>query len=593
MLSSLKKIGSVSKKIFLVLFTFALIVSLFTTFTQKSAPEQPNQISIQEYNRKRIYAFINQEENKTEEGKAMVAVYRTMMCFSVGEACTDNPADGDKKFNDSIFGGLGNLLTFTFVNPPASGVEYVYNGLQKSGFIPQAYAAEGVGFASVKPLLPIWKIFRDIAYLVIVIVMVAIGFMIMFRMKLDSQTAIGIQNSLPKIVISLILITFSFAIAGFLIDLMYLIMAICISALASPNEVGALQNQYLGATPATIIDGAIAVDEVIPGEVMEIVVPGWSKFIDIWPLPFKFGSTLLTVGGTAYSLLSILPSIVSTLLALVGGVGTIILAEKLVSLFREVTGITTGIGALTFNLGGLVSGGLNTIVIIVVFIIGFIFAVPLIMMLLIFFTVLFLFFRVFFMLFTSYLKILLLIIFAPLYMLLEALPGQEAASQWFKNLFGELMSFPIVAILLIVANKLGTTILQTIIVNTATDLTNLSNAKQFFSPPFLYGLNQEAYAFLVGMGIVFLIPDLVKAFKDMIGVKEMGIKFGLSTFLAGGTVAVGGGVGLLTQFSSIQQAITGDNTGLLGALSRLRGSRPEVPGVTRDARTGSGEGGAG
>ena len=63
--------------------------------------------------------------------------------------------------------------------------------------------------------------------------MIVIGFMVMFRRKIDPKTVITVQNALPKIVLALLLVTFSYAIAAFMIDLMYLVMAIIINLLVS------------------------------------------------------------------------------------------------------------------------------------------------------------------------------------------------------------------------------------------------------------------------------------------------------------------------------------------------------------------------
>ena len=56
---------------------------------------------------------------------------------------------------------------------------------------------------------------------IIFLVLIFIGFMIMFRMQINPQTIISIENALPRIVITMILITFSFPLAGFLIDLLF------------------------------------------------------------------------------------------------------------------------------------------------------------------------------------------------------------------------------------------------------------------------------------------------------------------------------------------------------------------------------------
>jgi hypothetical protein len=79
---------------------------------------------------------------------------------------------------------------------------------------------EDTGIASL------WSISRNIAYIFFILIMIIVGFMIMFRSKLGGQTLVTLGNSLPNVIIALIGVTFSFAIAGLLIDLGGLIMVI-------------------------------------------------------------------------------------------------------------------------------------------------------------------------------------------------------------------------------------------------------------------------------------------------------------------------------------------------------------------------------
>ncbi|MEA2056742.1 MAG: hypothetical protein U9O78_03500, partial [Patescibacteria group bacterium] len=107
--------------------------------------------------------------------------------------------------------------------PPASGVRYVADVFESAKLIPQAQA-QGTGFAALNPILETWKTFRNVAYLFFVLIFLVIGFMIMFRHKINGQTVITVQQAIPNIIVSLIFVTFSYAIAGFLIDLMYVLM---------------------------------------------------------------------------------------------------------------------------------------------------------------------------------------------------------------------------------------------------------------------------------------------------------------------------------------------------------------------------------
>ena len=107
----------------------------------------------------------------------------------------------------------------------ASGISYASNQASNLHIIPQA-SAQGFGFTTLQPIQNIWRAVRNISYFLLILFIVVLSFMIMFRVKLSPQTVITIQSAIPKIVITLLLITFSYAIAGFLIDLSYLFIGL-------------------------------------------------------------------------------------------------------------------------------------------------------------------------------------------------------------------------------------------------------------------------------------------------------------------------------------------------------------------------------
>jgi hypothetical protein len=116
---------------------------------------------------------------------------------------------------------VGRYLASMVAKPPISSTEYLADLGENLGIVKPAYA-QGVGWQALRPLLKIWKAFRNMAYLGFVIIFIVIGFMIMFRVKLGQETAITLQAALPKIIITLLVITFSYAIAGLMIDLIYI-----------------------------------------------------------------------------------------------------------------------------------------------------------------------------------------------------------------------------------------------------------------------------------------------------------------------------------------------------------------------------------
>lgn len=92
-----------------------------------------------------------------------------------------------------------------------------------------------------KIVLNIWKKVRDGSYILLVVATVIIGFMIMLRIPTGPRTAVTVQNSLPKIAIALLLITFSFLIGGLMIDGTRIIGNLLQSFLPSISLAGSLE----------------------------------------------------------------------------------------------------------------------------------------------------------------------------------------------------------------------------------------------------------------------------------------------------------------------------------------------------------------
>jgi hypothetical protein len=110
-------------------------------------------------------------------------------------------------------------------NRDLSAVNYVRSKLTDLKVIPEAQA-QGFGFEALNPVQQIWKAFRDVMYGFFVLIIIVYAFMIMFRTKISPQTVVTVQSALPKIIITLILVTFSYAIAGLLVDLMYVMIGL-------------------------------------------------------------------------------------------------------------------------------------------------------------------------------------------------------------------------------------------------------------------------------------------------------------------------------------------------------------------------------
>lgn len=124
------------------------------------------------------------------------------------------------------------------------------------------YAAEDTqsGYESLMDsgISKLWIRFRDMAYVLLVIVMIVVGFMIMFRNKIGGQLVVSIGNTIPNVIISLVLITFSFAIAGVIID----IGGIAVSLLYSIFEEKSVSIQDFGALFSVLFKGGSVMDYI-------------------------------------------------------------------------------------------------------------------------------------------------------------------------------------------------------------------------------------------------------------------------------------------------------------------------------------------
>jgi len=129
-------------------------------------------------------------------------------------------------------GAIGSMLNLEqqmYDNPPASGIVYAQTEWKKITEGHTAYAATnpqdtwiyypGLGFNVLNPVQGYWTVSRNIAYLAMIIVMVIVAFLVAFRGNFGGQTQVTIANSIPNIVLALVMISLSYPLSGFAIDI--------------------------------------------------------------------------------------------------------------------------------------------------------------------------------------------------------------------------------------------------------------------------------------------------------------------------------------------------------------------------------------
>lgn len=220
-------------------FKLALIFFLMTLFAGARIAQAQNQVSPEE---QAFYEHVQQWRQDTEGDLGLErfgAENMTNFALTLSEAIApiQDPNNPNLQNNNGLLGGLGNMIIAMYETPPANTKLYLADLGQSFGVKP-AYAQSQTGFNALSNLLPLWKATRNAAYIVLIFVFIATGIAIMLRLKIDPKTAVTIQNSIPRLVAALILITFSYAIVGLLIDLINVIIYLGI-AIFSPDIVPA------------------------------------------------------------------------------------------------------------------------------------------------------------------------------------------------------------------------------------------------------------------------------------------------------------------------------------------------------------------
>ncbi|HPT66135.1 MAG TPA: hypothetical protein PK257_02375 [Candidatus Woesebacteria bacterium] len=321
----------------------------------------------------------------------------------------------ESKYQLSGLLGTSTKMATAFYQPQASGVEYIAQ--VKNNFLGKPTYAQGVAFKSgesLQPLLPLWKILRNVIYALASVIFIVIGIMIMLRVKISPQAVITLQNSIPKLVTSLVLVTFSYAIAGLIIDLSYWIQGMVLMIFFSAKGIGLDSSLFTGAKWANLIP----VDLIGTNSFYNFKNLANADFVTLSMLANATvpGGSMLALGGLVGQVV---------LGSIIGGLG---------GLFGSGVGgaLNWGGGAISWLVGAV--GGV--VLMIVLFIIIAIWLI-----------------KLFFGLLTAYVTIIIQIITAPIMIGIGAFPNSKAGfSSWLINLISKVAVFPVVLIAVVFIN---------------------------------------------------------------------------------------------------------------------------------------------
>lgn len=396
-----------------------------------------------------------------------------------GKCLGVDPQSGKIGFVEGGGGGgaigmMGGLISMTF-NVPVSTHDYVSNLASNFGIAKNTYAQDitseqgggkqaqqggalqGMGFGGLRPVLKIWQEFRNIVYFLFVLLFLIVGLGIMFRFKIDPRTVMTLQNQLPKIVVALIFVTFSYAIAGFLIDLMYITMYLVFGAFAKVTSIQTFNPTILqNSNPLSAIGGFGSVGKIASNASFNVAGIIESLF-----------------DGRTGHVLSVLFGGLLGALGLFGGV---------LAIFTIPAGLIAGI-----------AGGSKVIGVVAGLIAFLIFAIALLIAL----------FRLWFTLLKAYIYILLDVVLAPFWIAFGLFPGSPIGfGMWLRDIVSNLAAFPATLMMLLLAKIF---------------IEQFAETKGGFVPPFIGNPGDlKAFGALIGVAVIILTPEVVNITKQVI-----------------------------------------------------------------------------
>jgi len=436
-----------------------------------------------------------------------------------------DPKTGQLGFIDNGGGVLGLLtggIAMLYTSPASTG-QYVSYLSQSFGISKPSYAQEsqGVGFDSINPIIGIWAVFRDISYLLFIFVFIIIGVAIMLRAKIDPRTVMTIQNQIPKLIIGIIMVTLSFAIAGLLIDLMWASTYVVIKVMNTANnniDIG-LTTQNLNNHAIGFFDQAVSYGDQTEGQgaggLFNLAQKGAGSIQETVNSSFGQASspnqeqapdTCNTNGP-----LDILCHAIGFGRDVVSNVGNAALSFVTLD-WGKLAADTVG-GVLSGILGFIVSwliGGIAFFIILILLLWNL--------------------FKLWIFLLKCYIGILVDIIFAPFWILGGLIPGASSLgfTGWLKDLLGNLAVFPATVGLFLLAKLF-------------VDISDNPNYKEvLFVPPLIGNFAGGIYTLgpLIALGFVLAAPHVAEGVR-----KSFKEKFSIDLSGAGESVKAAQGMG--------------------------------------------------
>ncbi|NIT03684.1 hypothetical protein GTO10_02005 [Candidatus Saccharibacteria bacterium] len=150
-------------------------------------------------------------------------------------------------WDQGLVAAVGRMGGLAYTFPPVDLGEYVRGELADNLLNTPVRAQETLGQGALTPIREVWSGMRNVAYGLFVIVVVVIGLMIILQKEISPRVVVTFTNALPKILLGLVLITFSYPIIALIID---------VGAVFTSNLVLTAISEAFGTITADLVGGA-------------------------------------------------------------------------------------------------------------------------------------------------------------------------------------------------------------------------------------------------------------------------------------------------------------------------------------------------
>jgi hypothetical protein len=181
---------------------------------------------------------------------------------------TANDQFAQGQTSGSLLGLAYTVNNYNMYEPVPTNLALFWNdSISKVPFFNKALAAT-VDYTQpfISNIYDAWKLSRNIAFGLMAIVLLYIGFLIILRKKIDQQTVVSVQYAIPKIVLAVILIAFSYPIGALLASVGWSLNR------SAPEMVNSIYPAYSSTMP--ILGTTTAVGTFVLGLILSIPATG-------------------------------------------------------------------------------------------------------------------------------------------------------------------------------------------------------------------------------------------------------------------------------------------------------------------------------